>query len=120
MARRKNPVDLRFKVKEPMFDASQGNCVGKNPDIFMPEGKDHITLTRQAKAVCSDCPLVDTCLGYAIRNEEWGIWGGSTRDERKYLRRFPNRVASFVVALRQSGGRRDFVTLRDENALFTE
>ena len=105
------------KIKEPMFDTTKAACFKQDPEIFMPEGSEHIKITRQAKAVCATCPLVETCLDYAIRNDEWGIWGGTTMQERMFLRRYPTRKAEYIDALIETGGQRDFVKLKDENSL---
>lgn len=41
---------------------------------------------RQAIRICERCPLRDACLQLAIDNqEEWGVWGGSTAQERARL-----------------------------------
>lgn len=34
-------------------------------------------------AICNFCPVRDECLAYAIVHDEWGIWGGTTKTERK-------------------------------------
>jgi len=31
---------------------------------------------------CAPCPIWRQCLGYASRNEQYGVWGGMTSDER--------------------------------------
>ena len=42
----------------------------------------------RARQVCRSCPVVEACLGYALEtNQRAGIWGGSTEEERKTLRR---------------------------------
>lgn len=36
------------------------------------------------RAICSECPVRQRCLEYAVANEErWGVWGGLTYKERK-------------------------------------
>ena len=41
-----------------------------------------------AKAVCRQCDVREECLQYAIdSNQEYGIWGGLTEEERRYMRR---------------------------------
>ena len=32
---------------------------------------------------CAPCPIWKQCLGYASRNEDYGVWGGMTTDERE-------------------------------------
>jgi WhiB family redox-sensing transcriptional regulator len=108
------------RYKEPMFDTTGANCLTTDPDVFMPEGKDHIKITRQAKALCAECPLVLTCLDYAIKNKEWGIWGGTTMKERKHLERFPTRKEEYIRTLIRTKGERDLVTLVDENTILED
>jgi len=31
----------------------------------------------QLRALCRRCPVAATCLDLAMRNPEWGIWGGT-------------------------------------------
>ncbi len=33
--------------------------------------------------ICKRCPVREACLRYAIEHNEWGIWGGTTDDERR-------------------------------------
>ena len=60
------------------------------PDLFHPEGPQHNKEddTRDAKALCQGCPIIDDCRMYALEaKEEYGIWGGLDPDERKsYLK----------------------------------
>lgn len=39
-------------------------------------------LVYSAKAICRACPVIDKCRDYARRNNELGIWGGETEEER--------------------------------------
>jgi Transcription factor WhiB len=34
---------------------------------------------------CVPCPIWAECLGYATHNEDYGVWGGMTTEERKSL-----------------------------------
>jgi WhiB family redox-sensing transcriptional regulator len=44
----------------------------------------------EAKQVCAVCPVTADCLSWALRaGEPAGIWGGTTPDERRYLRLRP-------------------------------
>ena len=40
----------------------------------------------RARKVCANCPVQMDCLEYAIAADEWGIWGGLDRDQRRTLR----------------------------------
>lgn len=39
-------------------------------------------LIYSAKAVCRVCPVLEECRDYARANNELGIWGGETEEER--------------------------------------
>jgi WhiB family redox-sensing transcriptional regulator len=42
----------------------------------------------EAKAVCRRCPVVDTCLAWALESgQDAGVWGGLSEDERRALKR---------------------------------
>ena len=60
-----------------------------NPEIFFPEkGKDRAKKIEEAKQVCSGCVIKSKCLDDAIgREEQYGIWGGLTEDERRKVLR---------------------------------
>lgn len=48
---------------------------------------------REAKKICSQCPVQLLCLEYALdANERYGIWGGTTYKERKQIRRTGGRL----------------------------
>jgi WhiB family transcriptional regulator, redox-sensing transcriptional regulator len=39
-----------------------------------------------AKAICQTCPVRTTCLDWAMRHHpQYGIWGGTTEQERRSL-----------------------------------
>lgn len=70
-------------------------CRGADPDLFFPIGYAGPALQMQqaaAKSICAGCPVISDCLDWALRaGEPDGIWGGTTPEERRYLRR---RVAA--------------------------
>lgn len=101
--------------KEPMFDTTNAACADADPTYFFPEGKNFHNLTFVAKMYCSECPLVEECLNYAIRNDEWGVWGGATRVERNYLRGKPRGRKKFLDLLVLKKGRATATMLEDEN-----
>jgi WhiB family transcriptional regulator, redox-sensing transcriptional regulator len=40
----------------------------------------------RAKAICRECPVVESCLEFAVRiKEPHGIWGGRNEVERRLL-----------------------------------
>ncbi len=65
-------------------------CRDTDPDLFFPVGTTGAALVQidQAKAVCRICPVQVDCLQYAlITNQDSGIWGGTSEEERRKLRR---------------------------------
>ena len=60
-------------------------CAQTDPEAFFPEKGGS---TRDAKRVCSECPVSTACLDYALaKDERFGIWGGMSERERRRLRR---------------------------------
>ena len=65
-------------------------CLAVPTQWFFPVGRtaDSVEQTDAAKAVCQSCPVQESCLGFALEtNQEVGIWGGCTEEERRGLRR---------------------------------
>jgi hypothetical protein len=60
-----------------------GACAGSDLNLFF---SDNIVEINKAREICEGCPLVAKCLDYASFAEEFGVWGGKTRGERKVLR----------------------------------
>jgi WhiB family redox-sensing transcriptional regulator len=65
-------------------------CRDTDPDLFFPVGTTGNALVQieRAKEVCSECPVNRECLDYALEtNQDSGIWGGTSEEERRILRR---------------------------------
>jgi WhiB family redox-sensing transcriptional regulator len=65
-------------------------CREIDPDLFFPIGASGHDLLRidEAKRVCRACPVQDQCLAWALDHGVTdGVWGGSTADERRAIRR---------------------------------
>lgn len=65
-------------------------CLDADPDLFFPVGttgpaQDQVD---EAKRTCLACPVRERCLAWALElDAASGIWGGTTEDERRALRR---------------------------------
>ncbi|SEA72616.1 WhiB family transcriptional regulator, redox-sensing transcriptional regulator [Bowdeniella nasicola] len=73
-------MDWRHKAK----------CLTEDPELFFPIGNTGPALTQieEAKAVCRQCDVQETCLKWAIENgQDSGVWGGMSEDERRALKR---------------------------------
>lgn len=65
-------------------------CRDTDPDLFFPVGTTGAALDQiaAAKAVCNACDAQHACLEFALAtNQESGIWGGTSEDERRKLRK---------------------------------
>ncbi len=102
-ARRTSQVtDVPISVSRPSDEDSTtswmsgGNCRNYPPAVFFPS--DGVGVDR-ARKICTDCPVVDQCLEYALDQRiEHGVWGGcSERERRRILKR--RRVAGAANAI---------------------
>jgi WhiB family transcriptional regulator, redox-sensing transcriptional regulator len=57
-------------------------CRIEDPGIFFPA---HGAPGIEARRVCDRCPVRIDCLEHATTKDEWGIWGGLDRDQRRAL-----------------------------------
>jgi WhiB family redox-sensing transcriptional regulator len=74
--------ERRFGFEGWMSDAA---CAGLSPTIFFPSDSAGVAVARR---VCADCPVRDLCLEYALANHiESGVWGGTSEEERRRMRR---------------------------------
>ena len=74
-------------------------CSDTDPGLFFPVGTTGpaIEQIETAKAVCRECLAREECLEYALAtNQDSGIWGGTSEEERRKLRR------QYQAAQRQS------------------
>ena len=59
----------------------QARCREHDPELFFPEKGGS---SREAKRICSECPVRIECLNYALRRDErYGVWGGMSERERR-------------------------------------
>jgi WhiB family redox-sensing transcriptional regulator len=68
----------------------RASCRDTNPELFFPIGTTGLAIDQidAAKAVCTQCPVMHECLEFALAtNQEAGVWGGTTEDERRKLRK---------------------------------
>lgn len=59
-------------------------CRGVDPEVFFPASDAEAA---HAKAICRECVVLDACLTSALRGgERFGVWGGTSEEERKAMR----------------------------------
>lgn len=68
-------------VPEPWMEAAL--CSQTDPELFFPELG---ASTRDAKAICAQCPVLARCRAYALEHRERGVWGGTSDQDRARLR----------------------------------
>ncbi|MGH3168332.1 MAG: WhiB family transcriptional regulator [Trebonia sp.] len=70
-------------------DRAACGSAGVDPDLFFPVSESGLAARQvaAAKSVCAKCPVADDCLAWALREESVGVWGGTTPEERRLLRR---------------------------------
>lgn len=69
---------------------SNAACLTEDPELFFPIGNtgSAIAQAERAKAVCARCTVTETCLTWALdNNQDAGVWGGMAEDERRSLKR---------------------------------
>ena len=60
------------------------------PDLFFPIGTTGpaVDQIEAAKRVCRSCEVQEPCLDFALAtNQESGVWGGTSEEERRKLRK---------------------------------
>lgn len=81
-----DPMEIIFR---PEWQ-SRAACAGMDQSIFFPPGGGSV---KRAKKVCANCPVKAQCLDmallipYHIDEAGGGVFGGTTRYERRSLRR---------------------------------
>jgi WhiB family redox-sensing transcriptional regulator len=78
-------------TKETHMDwREKSACLTVDPELFFPVGNTGPALDQieKAKQVCAQCPVIENCLQYAMdSNQDSGVWGGLSEDERRALKR---------------------------------
>jgi WhiB family transcriptional regulator, redox-sensing transcriptional regulator len=74
---------------------NEASCKNTDPDLFFPVGTTGPALEQiaAAKAVCCECAVRQRCLDFALTtNQDSGIWGGTSEEERRQIRRARRRA----------------------------
>jgi WhiB family redox-sensing transcriptional regulator len=78
-------LDIFDAIKDNAWK-SMGNCITSDPDAFFPASSQQ---PNNALALCVDCPVKEECLAAGMQ-ERYGVWGGTTENDRKKMRREMN------------------------------
>lgn len=99
---------LAILAGEGMFGADlswqdDAPCGQADPELWFPELGQGCS---EAKAVCRSCTSRPDCLRYALdRNEEHGVWGGLSHDEREDAARARRAGVSLKAILAEDDAR---------------
>lgn len=70
------------------FDTTEAACQTTDPEVFFSQATEQL-----AKDICSDCPLINQCAEFALKNHiQDGVWGGMSEADRRLLRK--NQIRS--------------------------
>jgi WhiB family redox-sensing transcriptional regulator len=84
---------------------TEGACVDNERIEWFPADE---LLALEAKAVCRTCRVKAQCLSYALAHHEYGVWGGTTEQERRALRKLARPRAPRSSTQENSEDRRDY------------
>lgn len=73
---------------------SKAACLEEDPELFFPIGNTGpaIEQAQRAKEVCARCDVISICLKWAVdNNQDAGVWGGMSEDERRLFKKRKNR-----------------------------
>ena len=104
-----SPVPLLTSIVDATWNnldwRLRASCTDVDTNLFFPIGLtgDAIEQTNLAKAMCQSCPVQRQCLEFALRsNQDYGVWGGCTEDERRAIRRSRRAAARRALQARAS------------------
>jgi WhiB family transcriptional regulator, redox-sensing transcriptional regulator len=75
---------------------SAGACLSADPDLFFPLSSVGLgeRQVARAKRICAGCQVRQECLEFAlVHSQAYGIWGGTTPEDRQRDRRRKRRAA---------------------------
>ncbi len=79
----------------PMAWIAGRACTPADLDLFFSDNDPSRLKARfaelEAKAICQRCPVQVDCLEHAIAVGEHGIWGGTTSEERRKMKKAGSR-----------------------------
>lgn len=82
---------LTLDAFENTFDwRTDAACRDTDPGLFFPIGTTGPAIEQiaTAKEVCLACACRDACLEFALAtNQDTGVWGGTSEEERRVIRR---------------------------------
>lgn len=106
-------------MNHPMnFDGA--SCAGIAVDLFYPEDGQP-EYVQHLRRVCAECPILAECFDWALHKEIYGFWAGTTKAERKRIRKDrnilePNYLSEQYVDVRSIRARKSGFERSDDAA----
>ena len=102
-------VSIRAAMWNDLSWREQAACQDIDTNLFFPVGLTGAAVdqTNRAKAICRSCSAQPACLEFALRtNQDHGVWGAHTEEERRALRRARRAAARRVLAVERAAEQR--------------
>jgi len=83
---------LALPRREDLVWQRGARCKGQDPALFVPdlgevdEDTYYVPVPRDVQVLCALCPVQDECLSWAMNNDAYGFWAGTSRYERVAMR----------------------------------
>ena len=80
--------DVRSTAEDEWRDDAL--CRNTDPELFFPIGTtgSAVVAITEAKRFCTSCTVSNACLDFALEtNQDSGVWGGHSEEERRAIRR---------------------------------
>ncbi len=107
------PIGTAVSIRAAMWNdlswRDQAACQDIDTNLFFPVGLTGTAIdqTNRAKAVCRSCSAQPACLEFALRtNQDHGVWGAHTEEERRALRRARRAAARRALAAERAAAER--------------
>ncbi len=102
-------VSIRAAMWNDLSWREKAACHDIDTNTFFPVGLtgSSIEQTNRAKTICRSCPAQAPCLEFALRtNQDHGVWGAHTEEERRALRRARRAAARRALAAERGAAER--------------
>jgi SUMO ligase MMS21 Smc5/6 complex component len=83
-------IERKYIELQEAIRNNDGVQCAELPSVFFPndepDPESRQVMVDVAKQICNDCPVRLRCFDYALSAGMYGIWGGTTYEERVKLR----------------------------------
>lgn len=81
-----------FVMLQAMDNMDQSPVCASFPEAYFPthDMPLHSEEVVWAKKMCQECPIIQLCADFAIKWDSTGVWGGTSHEERRRIRKLRN------------------------------